>query len=138
MEPEFGRCSRIISRSKVDLPDPLPPINANISARRTSRSISVCTTWSPKLVDTLLTSMTGSFGFSRSVCASVSISEVQHVERDREQRVSHDHQENRLHDAACRLAANAFGTAFGAKPLKAANHGNNDGKYGCLADADQI
>ena len=60
MEPESGRCSRIISRSSVDLPEPLPPISANISARRTSRSSSECTTWSPKRVDTLLISMTAS------------------------------------------------------------------------------
>ncbi len=44
MEPESGRCSRIISRSSVDLPEPLPPISAKISARRTSRSSPACTT----------------------------------------------------------------------------------------------
>jgi hypothetical protein len=37
MVPAFGRCSRIISRSSVDLPEPLPPITAKISARRTSQ-----------------------------------------------------------------------------------------------------
>ena len=65
MEPESGRCSRIISRSSVDLPEPLPPINANISARRTSRSSSACTTCSPKRVDTLLISMTASSAYWR-------------------------------------------------------------------------
>ena len=68
--PPCGLCSRIISRSKVDLPDPLPPINAKISARRTSRFTSVCTTWSPKRVDTLRISMTTS-GVGTAACTLI-------------------------------------------------------------------
>src|SRR5450759_4085884 len=138
MEPECGRCSRIISRSSVVLPEPMPPINANISARRTSRSSSECTTWSPKRVDTLLISMTLSSLGTASVCAALSTSEVQRTEGDREQAVGNHHEENRLNDAARGLAADAVGAAFGAEALKAADHGDDGGEYRCFADADQI
>src|ERR1700694_1064368 len=131
MEPESGRCSRIISRSSVDLPEPMPPINAKISARRTSRSSSECTTWSPKQVDSLLISMTAG-------CAALCTSEVQRTEGDREQRVGNDHEEDRLDHAARGLAADAVGPAFGEETLKAANHGDDRREPRCFADAYQI
>src|SRR5215213_1658628 len=114
MAPASGRCSRIISRSSVDLPEPLPPTMAKISARRTSRSRPECTMCPPKRVETPLTSMTASWAWV--------MSEVQCAEGDREEGVGDDHQENRLDNALRGLAADAVGAAPGAKSLETADH----------------
>src|SRR5450830_1199906 len=132
-EPEVGCCSRIISRSSVDLPEPLPPTTAKISLRRTSRSRSECTTWSPKRVDSLLISMI----VSRAGAGALT-SEIQHTEGNREQGVGDDHQEDRLHHAAGGLAADAVGAALRAKTLKTAHERDDGGEHGRLANADQI
>src|SRR5664279_1172430 len=132
IDPEVGRCSRIISRSRTDLPEPLPPAMAKISPRRTSRSRSVCTAWLPKRVQTLRISITRS-----GVPAADVMSEVQDAERDREQRVGHDHEEDRLDDAERRLVADAVGAAAGAKALKATDERDDEREDERLADADE-
>ena len=50
IEPDTGRCSMIVSRSSVDLPQPLAPTSAKTSPRRTEKLTSSCTTASPKRV----------------------------------------------------------------------------------------
>src|SRR5450830_886041 len=129
--PSSGVCSRIISRRRVDLPEPLPPITAKISARRTSKSIPLCTTWLPKRVTTRCISRTISGAF-------LDMSEVQHAEGNGEKGISHDHQEDRLHHSARGLQPDTVGTTACAKALKATHHGNDGRKNRCLADAHQV
>ena len=61
--PESGRCSRIISRSSVDLPGAAAADHANISPRRTSRSRSCMHDMARRSAcETLLISITGRRG----------------------------------------------------------------------------
>ena len=63
--------------------------------------------------------------------------QAERVERDREQRVGHDDQEDRLHHALRRLPAHAVGAAVGAKTLEAANQRDQQREHQRLAYADQ-
>ena len=65
IEPAAGCCSRMISRSSVDLPEPLPPTSAKISPGFTARLTSSWTTASPKRVLMPRTSMTVAGGGAR-------------------------------------------------------------------------
>ena len=58
MRPAVGRCRPMISRSRTDLPVPLPPISATSVPRGTSKLTPSCTTCSPKRVTIASTSMT--------------------------------------------------------------------------------
>ena len=69
--PALGFCNRINSRSSVDLPEPLPPISAKISARRTSKLMSLCTTWLPKRVCRFFTSITSSSAAAAGAAVAV-------------------------------------------------------------------
>ncbi len=58
MRPEVGRCRPMISRSRTDLPVPLPPISATSVPRSTSKLTPSCTICSPKRVTIESISMT--------------------------------------------------------------------------------
>src|ERR1035437_8611425 len=118
------------------MPEPLPPITAKTSARRTSRLMPACTTCSPKRVQTLRISTTVSG--VRVVSPLLVMSEIEYAEGNGKQGIGHDHQKDRLDHAARGLTAHAVGTAPRAKTLKAANHRNNPRKHRRLADANQI
>ena len=130
--PASGRCNMIISRSSVDLPEPLPPMTATISLRCTARSMHWCTTWDPKRVATPRSSSTVSV-----MLVAAAMSQIQHAEGNREQGIGHDHQENALHHAACGLAPHTVGAAPGAQTLKASHHGDDGCKHRCLANSHQ-
>src|SRR5580658_10647515 len=98
MVPACGSCRPRMVCSRTDLPAPEPPTMPMISLRRTSNDKSLCTTWVPNRFTRPRTRTTRS---SSGVCATGSrgsISEVDLLEQDGEERVRKYHEENRLHD----------------------------------------
>src|SRR5262245_29978989 len=116
IEPAVGWINIAISRSRVDLPLPLPPTIASTSPRTTSSSIRSSTRFCSNCI---VTSRTGTSVVASGAGADTSDTQV--IERDRERSVDHDDEKDRLHDANGRLSAHTFRAAGRLEALKAAD-----------------
>ena len=70
-----------------------------------------------------------------ALCVAALTAEL--LEQDREQRVEHDHEEDRLDHGARRLAPDAFRRAAHAQPVHAADDGDDEREHGRLEQPDE-
>src|SRR4051812_13367042 len=107
----------MIDRIRTDLPVPEPPTTPSISPRLTARSRSSCTTCSPKLFFSPVTSMMG--------CSSAISGPADLGEEDREECIEDDDEEDALDDRGGGPEADLLGIALDLKTLEAARHGDD-------------
>src|SRR5260221_10981146 len=127
MLPRCGRSSPSICRSSVVLPPPDPPTRDMTSPGMTERSRSRWTTRSPYIVQSPLTSTTG----SPPISAPADIGED-----DREDRVGDDDRGDRSHHRTRRPCGEAFGIGLDAQAEVAGDQGDEHAEDQAFADAE--